>query len=149
MIINSKLRKLFEPKRRSLTFAIWLAGVIAYDGFRAIVVNYFFSKHGVSGWHYFMFELIFSVIFAWASFQFVLSVVDNRLKSRWIFGILTLLTFFAPDTYIMFVSHKVPLSLYIGLVFYLTFTTLVTIKSLRHDIRNKHMRKNVTHRTTD
>lgn len=141
MFINSRLRKIFDPKRRSQIFVLWLSGVIVYDGIRAIIVNHFFSKHGLNGWDYFVFELVFSVFFAWTSFQLVLSAVDNKPNRAWAFGALTLLFFFAPDAYIVIVGNGTPTTLYIGLALYLSVTTFITIRALKQDIHSKRTHK--------
>lgn len=141
--MKSKVRKIFEPKRRPMIFSIWLSTVVIYDGFRAIVVDYFFSSHGINGWSYFLTGAIFSIIFGWASFRFVVSLVDNRMKMVWIFGFLTFLAFLAPDAYIVIASQKTPAILYAGLAFYLTLTTSITIHSLRNDVNNKKTEKDL------
>lgn len=141
MLTSSKINKFFAPKNRSTLFIIWLCSVIAYDGARAIVINHFFSRHGVNGWDYFVFELIISIFFAWASFQLIVSIVDSRPKKSLVFGVLTTIAFFAPDAYIVFVGRGAPTTLYAGLALYLSVTTVFTIKSLHKDVHNKRQEK--------
>lgn len=138
MNILSGLKNIFNPDKRNMFQTIWLVLVLLYDILRAIIVEILFNDYGVSGILYFIFGVVTSIFFAYASFILVESVVLNKKYSKVIFyGIVTALTFFAPDIFVIVVADTIPLSLVIGLIVYLLITTSVTVVSIVKKIKSK------------
>ncbi len=137
MRIYTKFKRLLAPKNRDRLQKWWLLIVISYDALRAYVVSLIFGKHGVSGYHYFLYELVFSVIFSIASFRFITSFIDSKKRKLLLYGILSFISFFAPDLYILIKGDGIPLASYIILAVYLSITTTVTVLGFVKDTKKR------------
>lgn len=131
------LKMIFAKENKRLFQIIWLVVVLIYDIFRAFLVEHFFSDYGVSGVKYFIFEIIASIFFSMASFRLVENIIYKRTGMVCIYFVLTAVTFFSPDLYVLIVSDKIPKSLLIGIVGYLSVSTTVTIISMTKKAKAK------------
>jgi hypothetical protein len=108
-----------------------------YEVARAVVVTLLFAEHGVNGIYYLAFCLFFAVFFGLCTFRLVIAFVDGNAKNVAIYAVLTAVTFFAPDTYVVIASKDVPGSLYIALAGYLAVTVSVTVYSLVRKVKKQ------------
>ena len=137
MSIKSRVRSLLVPERRQFAGKIWILASVLYDIMRAGVVTLLFSKHGINGWVYFAYEMAFAVLFGVASFRLTIALVDHQVNKALLYGLLTFLTFFAPDAYIVIAGNGIPTSTYILLALYLSASTSVALVELFNKVRKK------------
>ena len=128
------------PERRNFVGKIWIIGSVLYDVVRAVIVTLLFSKHGINGWVYFAYEMTFAVVFGIASFRLTVALVDHQVNKVRLYGLLTFLTFFAPDAYIVIAGYGIPTSTYILLGLYLAVSTSVALVELFNKVRRKRGR---------
>lgn len=141
MITKAKVRVKgwFAPEKRALLMRYWLLATLLYDITRATVVSMLFSKHGVSGVVYFVYELCFSAIFGICSLRLAFSIADKDRRKAFAYGILTFISFFAPDAYIVIKGRSIPAGTYLLLALYLSITTLITVRSIYRDAASKRV----------
>ena len=131
MSIYASLRGLLTKERRNTLGAWWVILNIAYDALRALIINTFFSSHGVNGVYYLAFCLFFSAFFGLFSYKLIIAFVDDQPKLMINYAFISGLAFFAPDIYVVLASHDVPSVLYASLALYLLITSSITVYSLR------------------
>lgn len=131
MSIYASLRGLLIKERRRSLGLWWIFLNIAYDAVRSLIVTTLFARHGVNGLYYLSYCLVFSAFFGYFSFKLILAFVDDKPSKLAFFAVLSGLTFFAPDLYVIVASHDVPKLLYVSLATYLVVTSSVTAYSLR------------------
>ncbi len=149
MILPSRVREWFKPAQRSRTEKLWLVACIIYDIARAIVVSHFFGKHGVNGWHYFAYEMLFSVLFAKASFHLILAFLEHKVKDVFVFSLFTMITFFAPDVYVYIKGDGVPVTTWVLFFGYLCCTSTISVIALVRDYHRKRRARDGEHASSN
>lgn len=131
------LAYLFAHDRRAKTARVWVVLNVAYDLIRSGIMTLLFHKHGVSGWLYLVITLVFSVPFSYASFRLSIALYEHNAHKALLFGLVTAVSFYAPDTYILIASRRVPSVLYAVFGVYVFMATFIVVRQL---IRKSHER---------
>lgn len=130
----------FASNRRASTTKIWIGVNLLYDAIQAGFITLVFHKHGLNGGAYLVFILIFSVPFSIASFRLSVALIEHNARNMAIYGLLLIVSFYAPDVYVIRHTRHVPISLYILLGTYLLITSTLVVRRLinKPTKRNHH-----------
>jgi hypothetical protein len=101
-----------EARRKSLR--VWFALVLAWSLGRSFVVAKVFQKYGLNSRIYFAIDFLSSIPYAYASAQSLLTFMDKKRAQTLAWGLITIVTFYLPDIYILAVSKHVPPTTYVG-----------------------------------
>jgi len=123
--------------RDQRTHHTWLALVLAWASFRAMVINKFFGHHNVNAWAYLVVDLASSVPYAVYSARAVVKFLDKSWLELRRNTLLAALFFYIPDIYIFIFARTVPTSLYVGFGITIIIFSVVAFLSLRNDA-SKH-----------
>ena len=104
-----------------LTKIIWYVVVLGWAIIRTLAVRTVFEKNGVNPWVYLAIDLAASIPYAHFTHQLVLTYFEKdwpRFKRA---VVISIITFYAPDVYILLVAKQVPGVVYSG--FFLILAT--------------------------
>ena len=108
------LRFLEDIEARRKGMRIWIALVLVWSLGRSLVVAKVFNKYGLNPRTYFAIDFLSSIPYAYASAQSLLTFIDKKRVQSIAWGLVTIVTFYLPDIYIVAVSKQVPSSTYLG-----------------------------------
>jgi hypothetical protein len=114
MKLRELLRFLEDIEARRKGMRIWIALVLAWSLGRSLVVAKVFNKYGLNPRTYFAIDFLSSIPYAYASAHSLLTFIDKKKVQSIGWGLLTIVTFYLPDIYIVAVSKQVPSSTYLG-----------------------------------
>jgi hypothetical protein len=114
MKLRELLRFLEDIEARRKGMRIWFALVLAWSLGRSLVVAKVFNKYGLNPRTYFAIDFLSSIPYAYASAQSLLTFIDKKRVQSIAWGLVTIVTFYLPDIYIVAVSKQVPSSTYLG-----------------------------------
>lgn len=138
------LRKVFtllediEARRKGVR--IWFVLVLSWSIARSLVVSHVFHKYGLNAKVYFAIDFLSSIPYAYASAQSLLSFIDKHRSRAFWWGVATVVSFYAPDVYIVYISREVPTSTYIGFGVVLAALSIFAIAQWRES-RNSKLKK--------
>jgi len=130
-----------KPARRfnflysNLTKSIWYFLVLGWALARTFIVNDFFGGHGVNPWIYLVIDLTASVPYARYTHSFVISYLEKDWKKLRIAAVISVLTFYAPDIYILVTARQVPANIYFGFFLILFIFTAVSVAGIIKKIK--------------
>jgi hypothetical protein len=124
-----------EARRKG--FRIWFAVVFAWSIARSILVSHIFRKYGLNPWLYFLIDFLSSIPYAYASGKSLLSFIDKNRKHVIWWGFLAVISFYAPDIYIVYISKEVPTATYIGFGVVLAGLSILAIAQWRQSRNSK------------
>lgn len=133
----ARIKHLFRPQNRGKLLGPWIVLNIVYDLLRIVIVTKIFGEYGVNGWWYGLYEVTFSAIFAFSTFVLIAAMVDNDTRRSVLAGAVSIISFFAPEAYVVAVSREVPPILYIGLGLFLLVSASITIRTLYRKTRKR------------
>ena len=94
--------------RRADFERVWILISVAYGGLRAVLVWKFLRKYGVNPYVFAGIEFSSAAIYGKSSAQVVGAVIDGAWKRIRSWLPLALLAYFAPDSYVLFSTGKLP-----------------------------------------
>ena len=94
--------------RRADFERVWILISVAYGGLRAVLVWKFLRKYGVNPYVFAGIEFSSAAIYGKSSAQVVGAVIDGAWKRIRTWLPLALLAYFAPDSYVLFSTGKLP-----------------------------------------
>lgn len=103
---------------------------ILYDAVQAGFITLVFHKHGLRGGAYLAFVLLFSIPFSIASFRLSVAIIEHNTKKALFYGLILIVSFYAPDVYVIRHTRQVPISLYILLGTYLLISSIFVVRRL-------------------
>lgn len=98
----------------NLTKSIWYALVLSWALIRTLIVKDVFEKSGVNPWIYLVIDLTASIPYARYTHIFVISYLEKDWKKLKIAAVISVLTFYAPDLYILLSAREVSKNIYFG-----------------------------------
>ena len=124
-----------EARRKGLK--IWFVLVLSWSIGRSLIVSHIFHKYGLNPRVYFVIDFLSSIPYAYASAQSLLTFIDRRRVQAFWWGVLTVVSFYAPDIYIVYISKEVPVSTYFGFGLVLAALSIFAIAQWRDSRRSK------------
>ena len=95
---------------------IWFIAVVAWSILRVIFADVFFAKYGINIRIFAGVEVISSPIFAQSTSKMAISLSRHHLRNSLIWGILTLVSFAAPDVYLLTTGKHLPWLAYLVVI---------------------------------
>lgn len=111
----------------------WLILVLAWAGFRAVVINRFFGDHKVNAWGYLAVDLASSIPYAIYSARAVVNFLDRYWVVFRRNVIFAAIFFYIPDIYVFIFARTVPTSLYVGFGISIIIFSTLALLSLKRD----------------
>ena len=131
--MNSSRR--FNFLYSNLTKFIWYALVLGWALIRTLIVKDVFEKSGVNPWIYLVIDLTASVPYARYTHRFVISYLEKDWKELKIAAVISVLTFYAPDLYILLSARKVSTSIYLGFFLILFIFSVISALGIYRKIK--------------
>jgi hypothetical protein len=104
---------------------------MVWSGVRIIFADVFFAKYGVNIWIFAAVEFISCPIFARATAKMIDALVQHRFQNSAVWGLVTLVTFGAPDVYLLTTGKNLPWSAYFVVIGIMLIGGLISIVKLR------------------
>ena len=121
-----------EFLRSKYTKLIWYLLVLGWAIIRTFLVKEVFQKNGVNPYIYLIIDLAASVPYAKYTHKLAISYLDKDWKSFRFAILVSVVTFYAPDIYILVSARHVPTSIYFGFFLVLAvFSTAAVISVLK------------------
>lgn len=130
----SNLRR-FNFLYSRLTKSIWYALVLGWALIRTLIVKGIFEKNGVNPWIYLVIDLAASIPYARYTHRFVISFLEKDWKRLKVALVISVLTFYAPDLYILLSAQEVSTSIYIGFFLVLSIFSAVSAIGIYRKIK--------------
>lgn len=121
--------------RSKYTKFAWYFLVLGWAVTRTFLVKEIFQKNGVNPFIYLAIDLSASVPYAKYTHKLAISYLDKDWKALKFALLISVLTFYAPDIYILAAARHVPTSIYFGFFFVLAIFSTVTIVSVLKRIK--------------
>ena len=110
----------------------WFIAVVGWSIIRIFFADVFFAKYGINIWIFAGVEVISSPIFAQSTSKMAISLSRHHLRNSLIWGILTLVSFAAPDVYLLTTGKHLPWLAYLVVIGIMVIAgTISTIKMRR------------------
>ena len=110
---------------------IWFIAVVAWSILRVIFADVFFAKYGINIWIFAGVEVISSPIFAQSTSKMAISLSRHHLKNSLIWGIVTLVSFAAPDVYLLTTGKHLPWLAYLVVIGIMVIAGTISIIKMR------------------
>ena len=130
-----KNQQRFKFLYSSSTKFLWYFLVLGWAVLRTLLVKGVFEKNGVNPYIYLIIDLTASVPYAKYTHKLAISYLESNWKSFRFALIISVLTFYAPDIYILASARHVPTSIYIGFFLVLAFFSTLAILSILKKIK--------------
>ena len=95
---------------------LWVALVMLWAGLRILAVEIWLVGYGINIWWCAIIELSSSILYGVSSARLVKELSARRRNNSAKWGILTLLGYVLPDTYLLSVGRSMPLATYLVVV---------------------------------
>ncbi len=122
------------------TKAVWYALVLSWAVIRTLIVKGVFEDNGVNPGIYLAIDLAASVPYARYTHIFVISYLEKDWKKLKAAGVISVLTFYAPDLYILLSAREVPRNIYIGFFIILSVFSAAAINGVLRKIKPRSPR---------
>ena len=103
-------------KKRFYVQKAWFALVLGWALVRIVTAEVYFSQYGINIWIFATIEIISSPVLARSSSQLTIVLKNHRIPPSFLWGGLTLVSFAAPDVYLLTAGRGLPWVAY-GLIF--------------------------------
>ena len=137
-------RKARTHRRRVLEL-LWVLGSVGYGALRVLVADHTVKKYGVNIWGFAAVELVTSFGYGLGSARLAGNLIDRDHTGSVRWGILTVLTFIAPEAYIAITGRGMPTIVYVILGILLVVLGTIGVFSVRRRVRTKHPSAAIVH----
>ncbi|MBC9957907.1 hypothetical protein [Yimella sp. cx-51] len=137
MRLIDRAKHILRPDNRRKFKAPWILANVGYDVIYTLVMIKIFGQYGINGWVYVAYIAVFSLLYAWGSFELVGALVDGNSKRAHRFGALTVAAFLAPDIYLVVATHNVPWHVWAIFGTYVCVTATAAVIGLRKKVMAK------------
>ena len=127
-------------RQRETLARLWLAGSVAYGGFRAVLVWRYLSGHGVDPLAFAAVELGSSVAYGWTSARLVVALVDREWSRLRLLGPVALVSYAAPDVFVLTTVGGLPAGLLRTVVTIVAVSSVAAVATLVREVRRGRAR---------
>ena len=122
-------------RRRKSLETVWTALVLGWTALRIAFAEAYMVEYGINIWIFILVEVLSSPVLALSSTRLVRVLVVHSLRGIGFWGGLTLVSYAAPDVYLLTAGRGVPWSLYGVIVSVMTVAGIVSIIRMRRSLR--------------
>ena len=117
-------------RRNSLERA-WFWAVVAWSVVRVIFADVFFAKYGINIWVFAAVEAISAPVFARSTAKMAVSLSRHHLQNSVLWGLLTLMSFAAPDIYLLTTGKNLPWLAYLVVIGIMVLAATISMIGVR------------------
>jgi hypothetical protein len=119
-------------KRQISLERAWFGAVMVWSVVRIIFADVFFAKYGVNIWIFAAVEAFSAPLFARSTAKMAISLSVHQLRDSFLWGTLTLMSFAAPDIYLLTAGKHIPLLAYLVVIAMMVIAATISIIGVTH-----------------
>ena len=109
----------------------WFIAVVAWSILRVVFADVFFAKYGINIWIFAGVEAVSAPLFAHSTAKMVITLSQHNIRQSIFWGVVTLITFAAPDIYLLTTGKNLPWLAYLIVVGIMVIAGTVSIIKMR------------------
>jgi len=109
----------------------WFIAVVAWSIIRVIFADVFFAKYGINIWIFAGVEAVSAPVFAHSTAKMVLTLSQHKIRESIFWGVVTLITFAAPDIYLLTTGKHLPWLAYLIVIGIMVIAGTISIIRMR------------------
>ena len=113
----------------------WFVAVVAWSIIRIIFADVFFAKYGINIWIFAGVEFVSSPVFARSTAKMVIALTNHSLQDSVVWGVATLVSFGAPDVYLLTTGKNLPWLAYLVVIGIMVIAGSISILKMRSKAR--------------
>jgi len=117
----------------------WFVAVMSWSALRILVVSTWLGDYDVDPWRYAAVDLGSSAPYSLASARLLGALVDGRLRAAVPWGLLAVVTFVAPDVYILTAGRALPWGTYVVVGTIATVGAILAMQSGQAKVRERRL----------
>ena len=110
----------------------WFVAVMAWSIIRVIFADVFFAKYGINIWVFAAVEAFSAPLFARSTAKMAISLSVHQLRDSFLWGTLTLMSFAAPDIYLLTAGKHIPWLAYLVVIAMMVIAATISIIGVTH-----------------
>ena len=119
-------------RRRRVLERLWVVASVAYGGLRIFVADHTVRRYGVNIWGFAAVELSTAWLYGLSTARVVGALIDRKLRPATQWGAAAVVTFLAPETYILLTGRHMPRAVYVVIAVLLaTLGTVAAVSAVR------------------
>lgn len=126
---------LIVTKRQNSLERVWFIAVVAWSIIRIIFADVFFAKYGINIWIFAGVEFVSSPVFARSTAKMVIALTNHSLQDSFLWGVATLISFAAPDVYLLTTGKNLPWLAYLIVIGIMVIAGSISIVKMRTKAR--------------
>jgi hypothetical protein len=119
-------------KRQISLERAWFGAVMVWSVVRIIFADVFFAKYGVNIWIFAAVEAFSAPLFARSTAKMAISLSVHQLRDSFLWGTLTLMSFAAPDIYLLTAGKHIPWLAYLVVIAMMVIAATISIIGVTH-----------------
>ena len=121
-------------KRQISLERAWFGAVMVWSVVRIIFADVFFAKYGVNIWIFAAVEAFSAPLFARSTAKMAISLSVHQLRDSFLWGTLTLMSFAAPDIYLLTAGKHIPWLAYLVVIAMMVIAATISIIGVTHKV---------------
>ena len=110
----------------------WFVAVVAWSIIRVIFADVFFAKYGINIWVFAAVEAFSAPLFARTTAKMAVSLSVHQLRDSFLWGSLTMISFAAPDIYLLTAGKHIPWLAYLVVIGIMVIAATISIIGVTH-----------------
>ncbi len=102
--------------RQTIIGQMWVALVMLWAGMRILAVEIWLVGYGINIWWFAVIEVLSSILYGLSSTRLARALAARNRKDAGKWGVITLIGYVMPDTYLLSVGRAMPLATYVIVV---------------------------------
>jgi hypothetical protein len=112
----------------------WFVAVVAWSIIRVIFADVFFAKYGINIWVFAAVEAFSAPLFARSTAKMAVSLSVHQLRNSFLWGSLTMISFAAPDIYLLTAGKHIPWLAYLVVIGIMVIAATISIIGITHKV---------------
>jgi hypothetical protein len=112
----------------------WFVAVVAWSIIRVIFADVFFAKYGINIWVFAAVEAFSAPLFARSTTKMAVSLSVHQLRNSFLWGSLTMISFAAPDIYLLTAGKHIPWLAYLVVIGIMVIAATISIIGITHKV---------------
>jgi hypothetical protein len=107
---------------------------MAWSIIRVIFADVFFAKYGINIWVFAAVEAFSAPLFAGSTAKMAVSLSVHQLRNSFLWGSLTMISFAAPDIYLLTAGKHIPWLAYLVVIGIMVIAATISIIGITHKV---------------